>query len=210
MDLANKVKARREQLGMSQEELATKMGYSSRSSINKIENGRPVSQKIIVRLAEALHTTPAHLLGWDQEEIEAVSELQAEVNASMDVEEESLMSLQEEFAEMHFTSDEIRRIKNFMHLLKEKEGNFGTVVKKAREEKGMSLEQLADKIGATAEQVADFENIDSFPLQILKKLHEVLGITYYDVFEAIWYLRLNDEELADLYDYAKYIKSKRQ
>ena len=57
MDLANKVRIRREELGWSQEELAKRMGYSSRTSINKIENGRPCSQKIIVRLAEALDVT---------------------------------------------------------------------------------------------------------------------------------------------------------
>lgn len=65
MDLASKVKQRRLELGMSQEDLAKKMGYSSRSSINKIEKGRAVSQKIICRLADALDTTPAYLMGWE-------------------------------------------------------------------------------------------------------------------------------------------------
>lgn len=67
MELADRVRQRRIELGLSQEELAEKMGYSSRSSINKIEMGRPISQKIIVRLAKALDTTPAYLMGWDQE-----------------------------------------------------------------------------------------------------------------------------------------------
>lgn len=68
MDLGNKVKLRREQLGMSQEDLAFKMGYKSRTSINKIENGRPVSQKIIVRLAEVLQVSVHYLMGWDEED----------------------------------------------------------------------------------------------------------------------------------------------
>lgn len=67
MDLANKVRLRREQLGWTQDELARRMGYASRVSINKIENGRPVSQKIIVRLADALDTTPLWLMGWEGE-----------------------------------------------------------------------------------------------------------------------------------------------
>lgn len=66
MDLANRVKARREALGLSQEQLAQRMGYSSRTSINKIENGRPCTQKIIARLADALNTTPAYLMGWEE------------------------------------------------------------------------------------------------------------------------------------------------
>lgn len=54
------------------------MGYSSRSSINKIENGRAVSQKLIVRLAEALEVSPAYLMGWDEK-----PEEQAEYEASI-------------------------------------------------------------------------------------------------------------------------------
>lgn len=58
MNFANKVKYRRMELGLSQQDLANKMGYSSRSSINKIEKGRQVSKKIIDKLAVALDTTP--------------------------------------------------------------------------------------------------------------------------------------------------------
>ena len=67
MDLANRVRLRREELGLSQEQLALRMGYSSRTSINKIENGRPCSQKIIARLAEALNVGIPYLMGWEEE-----------------------------------------------------------------------------------------------------------------------------------------------
>ena len=67
MELSERVKNRREQLGLSQEDLAARMGYSSRSSINKIENGRPCSQKIIARLAEALNVSVPYLMGWEEE-----------------------------------------------------------------------------------------------------------------------------------------------
>lgn len=66
MELSDRVRARRLELDMTQDELAKKMGYSSRVSINKIEMGRPISQKIIVKLAEALNVTPAYLMGWDE------------------------------------------------------------------------------------------------------------------------------------------------
>lgn len=68
MDLGQKVKLRREALGWSQEELSTRMGYKSRTSINKIENGRPVTQKIIKRLAEVLDVPVSYLMGWDNED----------------------------------------------------------------------------------------------------------------------------------------------
>lgn len=68
MNLGEKVKKRRLELNLTQEELAKKMGYSSRVSINKIELGRPVSQKIIARLAETLDLSIPYLMGWDEEE----------------------------------------------------------------------------------------------------------------------------------------------
>lgn len=49
------VKARREELGLSQDELAKKCGYTSRSTINKIEkNINDVNQTKLKVLADAL------------------------------------------------------------------------------------------------------------------------------------------------------------
>ncbi len=59
----------RKRLGLTQEELAKKMGYKSKSTINKIELGiNDIPQSKIVQFAEVLGTTPAHLMGWDEEE----------------------------------------------------------------------------------------------------------------------------------------------
>ena len=56
---------------MSQEELAKKVVYKSRSSVNKIEiDGRGLPQNKIVIFAKALETTPAYLMGWNDETIE--------------------------------------------------------------------------------------------------------------------------------------------
>jgi transcriptional regulator with XRE-family HTH domain len=58
----------RKRLGWTQEELATKMGYKSKSTINKIELGiNDIPQSKIVKFAEVLGTTPAHLMGWVDE-----------------------------------------------------------------------------------------------------------------------------------------------
>lgn len=63
----NILRARR-RLGMTQEELARRMGYKSKSTINKIEMGiNDIPQSKIVRFAEVLGTTPADLMGWDGE-----------------------------------------------------------------------------------------------------------------------------------------------
>ena len=50
---------------MSQEELAKKIGYKSRSSINKIElDLYNLKQSKIKCMADALDTTPAYIMGW--------------------------------------------------------------------------------------------------------------------------------------------------
>ena len=84
MELAHRVRQRREQLGLTQDELARRMGYKSRVSVNKIENGRPVSQKIIARLAEALDVSVPYLMGWRQDP-EDLGALAAEVLTEPDL-----------------------------------------------------------------------------------------------------------------------------
>lgn len=60
------IKRRREELKMSQTELAKKLGYKDRSTIAKIESGEnDLTQSKISAFAEALQTTPAWLMGWE-------------------------------------------------------------------------------------------------------------------------------------------------
>lgn len=67
LEIGKNIMARRKELGMTQEELAKKMGYKSKSTINKIENGtNDIPQSKIVKFAEALQTTPAYLMGWEK------------------------------------------------------------------------------------------------------------------------------------------------
>jgi len=55
----------RKQLGLTQEELAQRVGYKSKSSINKIELGlNDIPRSKVVKFAEALGTTPARLMGY--------------------------------------------------------------------------------------------------------------------------------------------------
>lgn len=62
--LYKNIKARRIQLGMSQQELADKAGYTDRSSIAKIETGKvDLTQSKIKALANALQTTASQLMG---------------------------------------------------------------------------------------------------------------------------------------------------
>ena len=65
----SRIRALRIKLNLSQDEVAKQMGYSSRSSINKIEvEGRSIPSDKLETLAQILHTTPAYIMGWQTSE----------------------------------------------------------------------------------------------------------------------------------------------
>lgn len=69
MCLYKRIKDRREALGLSQDELASRLNYKSRSTIAKIESGaNDIPQSKIKAFADALNTTTAYLMGWDDDE----------------------------------------------------------------------------------------------------------------------------------------------
>lgn len=79
LDLYKNIKKRRIELGLSQDELARRTGYSSRSMIAKIESGKiDLYQSKIEEIAEALETTPSYLMGWEELSQEETDELKPE------------------------------------------------------------------------------------------------------------------------------------
>ena len=68
-NIGKRIKKRRLELDLTQEELAKKLGYSHKSSIGKIENGQnDITQSKVVEFAHALNTTVAYLMGWEDDE----------------------------------------------------------------------------------------------------------------------------------------------
>lgn len=67
--IGSRIRNRREELGLSQDELGRRLGYKSRSSINKIElDQRNLTQSKIKAIADALETTPAYIMGWNEQD----------------------------------------------------------------------------------------------------------------------------------------------
>lgn len=65
--IGSRIRNRREELGLSQDELGKRLGYKSRSSINKIElDQRNLTQSKIKAIADALETTLAYIMGWNE------------------------------------------------------------------------------------------------------------------------------------------------
>ena len=67
-ELGKKIKQRREELGLSQDELARMLGYKHKSSINKIELGAAeVPRAKVPAFAKALGMTAIEFSGWTEE-----------------------------------------------------------------------------------------------------------------------------------------------
>lgn len=85
MSLSERIKKRRIELGYTQDELAKKLGYKSRSAINKIEKGiNDITQSKIVEFANILQCSPAYLMGWEDVKEDNISPLTPNVHLSPD------------------------------------------------------------------------------------------------------------------------------
>ncbi|WP_425539997.1 helix-turn-helix domain-containing protein [Microaceticoccus formicicus] len=73
--LGQRIKNRRLELGLSQDELARLAGYDNRATISKIESGIiDLNISKVNVFAKALGCSPAYLMGWEDVEEEPVSE----------------------------------------------------------------------------------------------------------------------------------------
>ncbi|CAL7867558.1 helix-turn-helix domain-containing protein [Fusobacterium necrophorum] len=96
MTLGDRVKRKREELKLSQEELAEKMGYKSKTSIHKIEQNitdLPLSK--VEELSKVLRVSTSYLMGWEEESTKQVDPIIEEYKLSPEeiVEFEKVMSI---------------------------------------------------------------------------------------------------------------------
>ena len=67
-DVGKRIAERRKELNMTQDELAKRLGYTSRSTVYKVETGiNDLTPSKLEAYAKALGTTPSYLMGWDDE-----------------------------------------------------------------------------------------------------------------------------------------------
>lgn len=69
MTIGERIRKRREELGYTQDELAKKLGYKSRSSVNKVEMAREIPMKKVKLYADVLDMTVPSLMGWEEPKI---------------------------------------------------------------------------------------------------------------------------------------------
>lgn len=125
MNVGKRIRNRRLELNLTQDELAAKTGYKSRASINKIElDAQTLTQPKIKIMAEVLETTPSYLMGWEEEneenyhidketaelarELHDNPELKIVMNSSKKLSKEAVKELQR-FVEFQLAKEEGRK-----------------------------------------------------------------------------------------------------
>ena len=86
MNVGERIQARRRQLGMTAEELADKIG-KTRTTVSRYETGyiEKLPSSVLVPIAKALRTTPAYLMGWEEDDLpESRSEIMPEDQELLD------------------------------------------------------------------------------------------------------------------------------
>ncbi len=78
--IGSRILALRKRANLTQQELANKVGYKSKSAINKIELGtRDISQSKIILFANALNVSPACLMGIEESQNTLISESEQQI-----------------------------------------------------------------------------------------------------------------------------------
>lgn len=191
MTLADRVKLKRKEMGLTQEELAHRMGYKSRVSVNKIEMGRPITQKIIVRLADALDTSPSYLMGWDKED--NINNTNSEIGNNLkSIRESRNMSTEEIATEFNVSVEDVL---NYENGIKEIPIEY--------------LKMFANYFNVTVDELI-YLDVDNRRTIFITK-DEELSRRYKKWQEVIGYnVKFTDEEIDEIINYAKYLVSKRK
>lgn len=65
MNIGDRIRQLREQLGLTQEEVGNKIGVT-KATVNRYETGEiDIKRTIAIKLADVLNSTPSHIMGWE-------------------------------------------------------------------------------------------------------------------------------------------------
>lgn len=117
MTIFERIKNRRLELNMSQEELALKTGYKTKGSISRIENGnRDINQSQIELFAKALDVSPEYLLL-------GTKNITKELKSVEDLDFSGINRIAAHFEGDEFSEDDLNEIQNFINYVKQKNKN---------------------------------------------------------------------------------------
>lgn len=116
MEVGERIRLRREELQMTQEELAKKVGYTSRSSVAKVEaNANGMVQSKLTLFANALQTTPSYLMGWTSEETTKKNDAIADIILRLRSDEDFMQVVTDL---QNLTPEQLLAVKNFLVVFK--------------------------------------------------------------------------------------------
>lgn len=226
LPLYENIKNRRESLNLSQEQLAERTGYTSRSSIAKIEKGLvdlPLSK--IEVFADALETTPSELMGDTWEESYILDNARLDVINAFDGDPYLIAKFQEaerndaEKSTGYYLDPEAAEIAQEVQARPEMDNSR---LQNLMKEKGYNTAMLAELSGLSVSTVNKIVyGIAKNPtLGNVQAIAKALGCTLdelvsYDPNEPDTIAAHHDgedwtkEELEEIENFKKYVKSKR-
>lgn len=113
-----KVRARRNELGLSQKDLADRLGYQNRSSVAKVETGMidlPVSK--VQEFAEALGVSVKYLMGIDSHADELAEVYDPFVQHLEMMKDKTTAELYREFLDLNLSPDELKALYKYAVFL---------------------------------------------------------------------------------------------
>lgn len=121
MNKGERIKKLREAKGITQEELA-KLLNTTKQTVSKYEKDivTNIPSDRIEELSHILDTTPSYIMGWDQEQIDAIAEIQQDANEYSDKIESGFKSFMEEFSELQLDKDELQEVFEYAKYIKSK------------------------------------------------------------------------------------------
>lgn len=119
MDIGQRIKSRRLQLGLTLEELAKKLNVN-KSTVHRYETSeiKNMSINVIKPIADALLTTPSYLMGWDDEAIAEIEQKQKEAH-----EPTSIPEWLEQLQYLKLNAAEIDQVVNFAKYITSQRGS---------------------------------------------------------------------------------------
>lgn len=189
-NIGERIKKLRKQKGMSVEELAKRIG-KNKATVYRYEKNEisDLPYTILIPIAEALHTTPAYLMGWDDESTKeygkAIHKLRMKKN----------ITIMEMAEELHIS----------VEMLKEYEDG-------KRQIPMYMIERIASFLDVEVTQITSVhiegedENLDRV---IFSKNQKVLK--WYETWDKeVGVVDFSDEEMQKLMEYAKFLISQRK
>lgn len=159
-DMARKIKELRKEQGLTLEQVASTVGVG-KSTVRKWEIGMIANMRRdkIALLAKALNTSPAYLMGWENESVSTVFNR----NGNND--------------RKHFNEQQNRLIKN----IEDAKPSLSTVKKMLllMQERRITAEELSESIGITPEEFKNKTEEESFTEKEYQKIGVSLGAVYY-------------------------------